>query len=149
MKEIIITMEDKNISVKPVTTNGDAIKNEKAATSEKKSWWERQSDGVQIVVSVTVGFCAFVGLCFVGGAVSGAIKESSARKTLNSEGFKEHDKLISKEYIARIERGLYDEPKTLEEAAARMLERSPQVIVHDSFYGTTDAVTSPSTSAAN
>jgi hypothetical protein len=135
MKEIIITMENKDISVKPSTTNGDAIKNEKATAPEKKGWWDRQSESVQIVVSVTVGFCAFVGLCFVGGAVSGAIKESSARKTLNSEGFKEHDKLVSKEYIAKVERGLFDEPKTLEEAAARMLEKNSrqQIVFIDPY----------------
>lgn len=138
MKEIIITME-KDIGVKQTSTNGDAIKNEASAKAPeqapKKSWWDRQSDGVQTIVTFGATFGAFVALCFVGGAVSAAVKESSARKTLNSEGFKEHDRLVSEELKAKIARGLFDEPKTLEEAAARMLEKNSrqQIIVIDPY----------------
>lgn len=139
MKEIIITMENKNVSVsQKSSTNGDAIRNEKIAASEspaRKSWWDKQSDGVQVIVSVTIGLGAFVALCFVGGTVSAAVKEASARKTMNTDGWKEHERLQSAEELARVQRGLYDEPKTLEEAAARILKESTrqQVIVIDPY----------------
>lgn len=135
MKEIIITME-KIIDVKQVSTNGDAIKNEKlSAVAPKKSFWERQSEAVQFIATFALGLTTFVAVCFVGGMVSDAVKEASSRKTLNSDGFKEHDKVLSSENKAKIERGLFDQPKTLEEAAARMLEKNsePKFIVIDPY----------------
>ncbi len=148
MKEGPNHMINENIKVKSTstTTNGDAIKNEaaekaaKVEKAEKPGWFSRQSETVQVVIATAGAAAGFVLLCFAGGAASTVIKEAANRKTLNSEGYKAHDKLLSDEAMARISRGLYDEPKTLEEAAARMLQKSQEqrVIIYDPYAGSTE-----------
>ena len=147
-------MINENIRVKSTSTstNGDSIKNEasgkdaqfekvlEAISPPKLGWFARQSETVQVVIATAGAAAGFVLLCFAGGAASTVIKEAANRKTLNSEGYKAHDKLLSDEAMARISRGLYDEPKTLEEAAARMLQKSQEqrVIIYDPYAGSTE-----------
>ncbi len=98
-----------------------------APANEKKSWWTRQSHEVQIVLAVAGGFTAFVGLCIVGGGVTSAISRNQEKTLVNSDGYK-----------AMIERGLLDPvppPKTLEEAAARLVLNGPQILTVDAYTG--------------
>lgn len=105
--------------------NGDAAKNEKLAEGSTKkgrlaTWWDGLSPSVQDILAIGAAATGFVIACVAAGSVAESINAASTRKTLNTDGFKH-----------LVDRGLLDPvppPKTLEEAAARMVENSPRML---------------------
>jgi len=90
------------------------------APAQKKSWWDRQSPEVQVILTIAGSFTGFVLACAAVGAATDAVRSASARKTMNSPGFKN-----------MLDRGLLDPvapPKTLEEAAARVMASQPHIL---------------------
>lgn len=106
-----------------VTTNGDAIKNENEKAAKKgriASWWDRQPHDVKVIFSVAASFTGFVVACVAASTVAETIAAANSRSTMNSRGFKE-----------MLDRGVLDPvppPKTLEEAAARIINESPRIL---------------------
>lgn len=111
-----------------VSKNGDAAKNEETINlpvkQEKKgflrSWWDNLPDEAQTIIVIGGTITGFIVSCIAASSVAETISASNTRKTLNTDGFKH-----------LVDRGLLDPvppPKTLEEAAARMVEVSPRML---------------------
>lgn len=103
------------------TTNGDAIRNEKIeAKVEKKGFWAQLPDDAKVFLTIVGGVGAFVIGCIAAGAAAEAVASANNRATMNSKGFKD-----------MLDRGVLDPvppPKTLEEAAARIITDSPRIL---------------------